>query len=70
MVGLGGGSAGCNTSIVSFYEAIGGIIGLSGRGRGGIGTTIDTFFVTISYDGIDCVISRSSTESATATISG
>ena len=47
-----------------------GITGLSGRGRGGIGTTIDTSVVTLSYTGIGCCISGSSIGSATETISG
>ena len=68
VVGLGGGSAGCNASIVSFYEAIGGIIGLSGRGRGGIGNITYTVVVTLFSAVIGSGISGSYTGSATATI--
>ena len=67
-VGLGGGPAGCNVSVVSFYGATGGIIGLSGRGQGGIGTTTYTVVVTLSSDEIGCGIYGSSTGIATETI--
>ena len=53
---IGGISDDCNASIVSFYGAISGITGLSGRGRGGIGTTTDTVVVELSSDGIGCGI--------------
>ena len=69
-VGLGDGSAGCNAPIVPFYGVIGGITGLYGRGRGGIGTTTHTVAVTLSSAGLGCGIYGSSTGSTTATISG
>ena len=67
---LGGGSAGCNASIISFYGEISGIIGLFGRGLGGIGTTTDTVVVTLYFDVTGCGMFGSSTGSATETISG
>ena len=68
-VRLVGRSAGCTASIVSFSGAIGGIIGLSGRGRGYICTTTDTVFVTLSSAGIGCGISGSYIWSAISNIS-
>ena len=49
---------------------IGGITGLSGRVRGGVGVTTDTVGVTLSSAEIGCGIYLSSTGIDNATISG